>query len=64
MYKLVIEFSKRLILKYEKSKEIENILSVVLGEIFKVNEEIKLENRSIVKHFLLKLVKKFGRNKV
>jgi hypothetical protein len=36
----------------------------ILGELFKVNQSIKLENRTMLKHFLLKLIKKFGRDRI
>lgn len=64
IYKAVIEFCRRFIFANEKSKQINHILSTVLQQLFKADLGSKLENRSILKHFLLKITKKFGRDTV
>lgn len=64
IYKAIVEFCRRFIFSFEKTKQINHILSTVLEQLFKADLGSKLENRSILKHFLLKLTKRFGRETI
>lgn len=63
IYKAVIDYSKKYLFKLEKSEQL-LILPNLINELFTVDEESKMEERSVLKHFLLKLVKKHTRENV
>lgn len=62
IYKAVVDFCRRFIFFAEKTKQIQHILQTVLEQLFKADLASKLENRSVLKHLLLKLTRKFGRD--
>lgn len=65
IYKAAVDFSRRFIFSFEKhNKKNPQILSTIIEQLFKADLNSKLENRSILKHFLLKLTKRFGREEV
>ncbi len=59
----MIDYSKKYILKLEKSEQLV-ILPNLVRELFTADEESKMEERCILKHFLLRLVKKHTREVV
>jgi hypothetical protein len=63
IYKGVVEYCKKTILSLpvEKQKE---LLPTVLKLLFEEDEEGKMENRSILRHFLIKLCKKHGKEAI
>jgi hypothetical protein len=63
IYKAVIDFGKKYIMKLEKTEQL-TILPDFIKNLFIADEESKMEERSILKHFLLKLVKKHDRDVV
>jgi hypothetical protein len=63
LYKGVVEYCKRAIL----SLSIENqkiYLPTVLQLLFEEDEEGKMDNISILRHFLIKLTKKHGKDEI
>jgi ribosomal RNA-processing protein 12 len=60
LYKAVINYSKKWLLKLDKSEQM-TILPGLIKELFSVDEASKSEERSILKHFLLRVVKKHSR---
>lgn len=63
LYKAIVEFCRRFVFAVE-SKNSSHILATIIQQLFKADVESKMEHRSILKHFLLKLAKKFGREVV
>lgn len=63
IYKAVIDYSKKYLFKLEKSEQL-LILPNLINQLFVVDEDSKMEERFILKHFLLKLVKKHSREVV
>ncbi len=63
IYKAVIDFGKKYIMKLEKTEQL-TILPDFIKNLFIADEESKMEERSILKHFLLKMVKKHERDVV
>lgn len=60
LYKGVVEFCKRGLLALSVDKQ-KIYLPHVLQQLFEEDEEGKMEHRSILRHFLLRLVKRHGR---
>lgn len=61
LYKAIVEFSRRFVFSVDTSKTTNHVLSTIIEQLFKADVDSKMEHRSILKHFLLKLAKKFGR---
>lgn len=61
IYKSIVDFCRRFVFSVDSSKTSNHILSTIIEQLFKADVESKMEHRSILKHLLLKLSKKFGR---
>ena len=63
LYKAVIEYVKKYIGTVDRQKQ-KQILPKIISELFLVDEDSKMQNRYVLKHFLLKIMKKYDRDTV
>ena len=63
LYRGVVEYCKRAILSLPVDHQ-KAYLPVVINLLFESDEEGKMENRSILRHFLIKLTKKHGKDEI